>query len=283
MARKFFSWLLILLSGLFLVLSVAGITAIWVYKKPLTNQAMTQLKSIDSQLAQAQTTLDSSQKELERALRIVDNAQAALDKVKQQTNSAGNLMEDIQGTLDNKLLPDLKATRERIASARDTLTQIQTFLAGIRSFVPGVDLSAPDKTISDLIASATALDSDIVNGEKLATQASQFAGDTAYLFNGDLTETHDSLRSFISAIGVYQTKIAGWREQTATLITGAPDWINEAAIGLTIFLLWFAVSQFGLLLHGLSMLRGEDPFRVLRRTKVEVRTDGVVREEVIDS
>src|ERR1041385_6512710 len=98
MARKFCSWLLIVLSGLFLLLSVAGVIAIWVYKKPLTNQIMAQLKSIDSQLAQAQTTLDSSQKELERALRIVDNAQAALDKLKQQTNSAGNLMETIQGT-----------------------------------------------------------------------------------------------------------------------------------------------------------------------------------------
>ncbi len=283
MARKFFSWLLIVLSGLFLLLSVTGITAIWVYKKPLTNQAMTQLKSIDSQLAEAQTTLDSSQRELERALRIVNNAQAALDKVKQQTNSAGNLMETIQGTLDDKLLPDLKATRGRILSARNTLTQFQTFLAGIKSFVPGLDLSAPDKTLSDLVASATALDSDINNAETLATQASQFLGDTAYLFNGDLTETRTSLENFIAAIKEYETKIAGWREQTATLIAGAPGWINEVSIGLTVFLLWFGISQFGLLLHGLSMLRGEDPFRVLRRTKIEVRTDGVVREKVIDS
>lgn len=282
MARKFFSWLLILLGGLFLLLSVAGITAIWVYKKPLTNQAMTQLKSIDSQLSQAQITLDSSQQELERALRIVDNAQAALDKIKKQTNSAGNLMEDIQGTLDDKLLPDLKATQGRILSARNTLTQLQTFLAGIKSFVPGLDLSAPDKTISDLVASANALDSDIANAETLATQASQFLGDTAYLFNGDLTETRNSLQNFISSIKSYQTKIAGWRKQTATLIAGTPGWINEAAIGLTVFLLWFGISQIGLLLHGLSMLRGEDPFRVLRRTKIEVRTDGVVREEVID-
>ena len=283
MARKFFSWLLIILGGLFLLSSVAGIAAIWVYKKPLTNQAMTQLKSIDSQLAEAQTTLDNSQTELTRALRIVDNAQATLDKIKKQTNSAGNLMETIQGTLDDKLLPDLKATQGRIVSARNTLTQLQSFLTGIKSFVPGLDLSAPDKTISDLVASATALDSDIANAETLATQASQFLGDTAYLFNGDLTDTRDSLQNFIFAIETYQTKIAHWREQTAMLTEGAPRWINETAIGLTVFLFWFAISQFGLLLHGLSMLRGEDPFRVLWRTKVEVRTDGVVREEVIDS
>jgi len=283
MARKFFSWLLIILGGLFLLSSVAGITAIWVYKKPLTNQAMTQLKSIDSQLAEAQTTLDNSQKELTRALRIVDNAQATLDKIKKQTNSAGNLMETIQGTLDDKLLPDLKATQGRIVSARNTLTQLQSFLTGIKSFVPGLDLSAPDKTISDLVASATALDSDIANAETLATQASQFLGGPAYFLNGDLTDTRDSLQNFIFTIETYQTKIAHWREQTAMLTEGAPRWINETAIGLTVFLFWFAISQFGLLLHGLSMLRGEDPFRVLRRTKVEVRTDGVVREEVIDS
>ncbi len=283
MARKFFSWLLIILSGLFLLLSVAGIVAIWVYRQPLTDQAMTQLKSVDSQLAQAQTTLDSSQKELERALRIVDNAQAALDKIKKQTNSAGNLMETIQGTLNNKLLPDLKATHGRILSARNTLTQFQSFLAGIKNFVPGLDLSAPDKTLSDLVASANALDSDIANAETLATQASQFLGDTAYLFNGDLTETRDSLQNFISSIAIYQAKIAGWRKETAALTAGAPGWINEAAIGLTVFLFWFGISQIGLLLHGLSLLRGENPFRVLRRTKIDVRTDGITREEVIDS
>ncbi len=264
MARKIFYWLLIILSRLFLLLSIAGMIAIWVYKKPLTNQAMTQLKSVDLQLAEAQTTLDNSQKELTRALRIIDSAQISLDKIKKQTNSAGNLMETIQGTVDDKLLPDLKATRGRIVSARNSLTQLQSILTGITSFIPGLDLSAPDKTISDLVASANALDSDIANAEALATQASQFFGDTAYLFNGDLTDTRDSLQNFIFAIETYQTQIAHWREQTGMLTEGAPRWINEAAIGLTVFLFWFAISQFSLLLHGLSIRRGEDPLRVLR-------------------
>jgi hypothetical protein len=39
-------------------------------------------------------------------------------------------------------------------------------------------------------------------------------------------------------------------------------------VGLTIFLLWFAVSQFGLLLHGLSLQQGGDPFAVIRRRPV---------------
>ena len=283
MARKIFSWTLIVLGGIFLLLSVAGIIAIWAYNTPLTRQATAQLKGIDDQLSQAQATLDSSQKELERALRIVDAAQAALDKLKAQTNSTGNFLETIQSTLDDRLLPELKTTRSRIDSARATLEQLQSILTGVSGFVPGLDLSAPDKILSDLISSANSLNGEITNVEALAKQASLFVSDSSYLLGGDLTETRDSLQNFVASIKEYKAKVAGWRAQVAYLTEGAPRWIDQASIGLTIFLLWFALSQFGLILHGLAMRRGSDPLAVLRRTKVEVRTDGVVREESIDT
>jgi len=283
MARKIVSWVLLILGGIFLLLSVAGIIAIWVYNTPLTREATGRLKEIDNELAQAQSTLVSSEKELERALRIVDAGQAALDKLKQQTNSAGNLLDTVQSTLDDRLLPELKTTRGRITSARGTLTQLQSIVAGLKSFIPGMDLSAPDKILSDLIASTNSLDAEISNVETLAKQASVFVSDSSYLLGGDLTETRDSLQNFISGIQDYKTKVTQWREQVANLTEGTPRWIDEASITLTIFLLWFGLSQFGLILHGLSMRRGSNPLSVLRRTKVEVKTDGVVREQTTDS
>jgi hypothetical protein len=44
-----------------------------------------------------------------------------------------------------------------------------------------------------------------------------------------------------------------------------PGWIDRAAIILTMFLLWFGVSQVGLILHGLNMWRGGDPLVVMKR------------------
>ena len=278
MARKFFSWTLIVLGVIFLLISVAGIAAIWIYKGPLTRETTRQLRLIDNELTQAQTTLANSEKELERALRIVDNAQTALDTLMQQSNSADNLLDTIQSTLDDRLLPELKTTRGRIDSARTTLEQLQSVLAGIGSFIPGVDLSVPDKLLADLIVSANSLNAEITNVEALATQASLFVADSSYLLGGDLTQTRDSLQGFLSAIQTYRTKITGWQEQVSSLNENTPRWISQASIALTIFLLWFGISQFGLILHGLSMRRGGDPFLVLRKTKVEVRTDGVIRE-----
>jgi hypothetical protein len=90
------------------------------------------------------------------------------------------------------------------------------------------------------------------------------------LLGGDLTETRTSLQNFVSYIQDYEKKVSGWRAQDKDLLDKAPGWINQASIILTVFLLWFGLSQFGLLLHGLNIQRGADPFEVLRKKRMIV-------------
>jgi hypothetical protein len=118
-----------------------------------------------------------------------------------------------------------------------------------------------------LIASADSLDTEIANVEVVIKQASTFVSDTSYLLGGDLTQTRNSLESFLVAIEEYEQKVISWRKQVTDVIAALPTWIDRASISLTIFLLWFGLSQFGLLLHGLSIRRGHDPLHVLRSPK----------------
>ena len=274
MARKILSWILIILGSLFLVLSIAGIFAVWLYNEPLTERVTTQLNEIDTELAAAEVTLQSSEEELRRALRILDASQAALDKLTRQTNSAESLFDSIQSTLDDRLLPELKTTRAQIESARTALVSLQSILEGVSNFVPGVDLSLPGRVVSDLITSTKSLDTEIANVETLAQQASTFVSDTSYLLGGDLTQTRESLQNFLTSIQAYQEKVKVWRQQAVDLKENAPKLIDQASIVLTIFLLWFGLSQFGLLLHGLALWRGVNPFLPLKRRKMEVLVDG---------
>ena len=264
MFRRIFAGILILLSAILLVSSIVGIGAIWYYNEPLTREATGQVKAIDGELGLAQATLQSSEKELERALRIVDSTQEALEKLTDQSESAESLFDRIQGTLDDRLLPELKTTRNRINEARSTLENLQTILASVSSFIPGVDLNIPTTTLTDLIASAESIDGEIANMEVLATQASTFVADTGYLLGGDLTQTRESLQNFLAAIQDYEKKVARWREQGADVLTNAPKWIDQASIILTVFLVWFGLSQFSLLLHGIAMQRGANPLLAVR-------------------
>src|SRR5919106_3520627 len=165
MVRRIFAGILILLSAILLVLSIVGIGAIWYYNEPLTHEVTGQLKEIDSELALAEATLQSSEGELQRALRIVDATEQALEKLTEQSESAESLFERIQSTLDDRLLPELKTTRGRIEEARVTLENLQTILASVGSFIPGVDLNVPDQLLSDLIESTQSLDTEIANME----------------------------------------------------------------------------------------------------------------------
>lgn len=264
MVRKIFTGILLALSSILLAFSVIGIAAIWIYNEQITSTAVSRLKEIDSQLAQTEVTLQASQKELERALRLVDATEKALQQLVDPSGDAGNVFESIQSTLDDRLIPDLKTTRERIDAARATLENLRSVLESISSFVPFIDLNLPDKIVADLIVSATSLDTDISEIELVAQQASTFVSDTSYLLGGDLTETRDSLQSFLTATQEYEQKVTGWREQVAEINDGTPRWIDQASIGLTIFLLWFALSQFGMILHGLSLQYGDNPLWLLR-------------------
>ena len=267
MVRRIFAGILILLSAILLVSSIVGIAAIWYYNEPLTREVTGQLKQVDIELAQAEATLKSSEMELQRALRIVDATQDALEKLTQQSNSADSLLDTIQSTLDDRLLPELKTTRGRIEEARTSLENLQSVLATVSSFIPGVDLNLPKTTLTDLIASAESIDTEIANMEVLATQASKFVGDTSYLLGGDLTETRKSLQSFLSAIQDYEKRVTRWREQLADVLENAPGWIDQASIILTVFLTWFGLSQFSLLLHGVAIQRGLDPLVAVRRER----------------
>jgi chromosome segregation ATPase len=263
MFRKILGYTLIVISLILLLASFVSVGASWFYNEPLTQEAASRLQEVDDELALAQATLDSTHAELERALRLVDAAQTALEKLAEQSDSAENLFEGIQSSLDERLLPELKTTRERIDAARTALENLRGLLQTISS-LPFIGIDIPDQIITDLIDSADAIDSEIANAEEVARQASTFVSDTSYLLGGDLSETRNSLQTFLMAVEEYQAKVQEWRAEVADLIASVPTWIDQTSIGLTVFLFWFGLSQFGLFLHGRMILLGENPLDVLR-------------------
>jgi chromosome segregation ATPase len=145
----------------------------------LTRETTGQLNEIDSELSQVQTTLASSRVELERALRIVDASEQALEKLAAQSTSAENILDGIQSSLDDRLLPELKTTRERINTAREALESLQAVLDGLGDFLPGLNLGVPNQIVTDLIDSAKSMDAEITHAEEIAKQASTFVSDTS--------------------------------------------------------------------------------------------------------
>ncbi len=269
MFRKILSWAFIVLGTLFLILSIVGIAAIWFYRVPLTNRAIARLEQIDSVLTQAQSALDNGKAELERTLRIVDAAEKSLSSLKSELSVAKGLTDQANGTLTGKIIPGLQSTRGKVDQLRGTLEGLRNDLKKLNS-VPFLNLNLPgDAFLGDLINSVDSLDKEINAVVQLTQKASTFTGDASYLLGGNLTETKQRVQNLLNTINEYDVKVKGWHAEVRSLIANLPKWINEAAVGLTLFLIWFGVSQFGLLLHGLALRQGADILVPLRRQERE--------------
>lgn len=266
MGRKIWSMTLMVLSAIILVASLIGVGAAWYYNNPLTGEILSRLQEIDSELTLAQSALTDAQVELERALRIVEAAETALEALSQQTAQAQDILGGVKGTIDDKLLPGLNTSRDKVDDVRGMVEGLRGTLETINNLpLLGFDIPG-DELLANIIAAADSLDVEIANVEDIARQASTFAGDTSYLIGGDLSETKTSMTSLLAVIEEYNEKITGWQEQFAIWDQSMPGWIDNTSISLTVFLLWFAFSQAGLFLIGLTAWKGGDPFAVLKKT-----------------
>jgi DNA repair exonuclease SbcCD ATPase subunit len=257
MIRNVLAWVLIVLSVLGLILGLSGITAIWVYREPATREALDRMGQVENELRLGQAALGTAREELERSLSILDSTEAALNQFTQNDPEA--FFEDVQTTLNDELRPELETARERLINARDTLENVRVVVFGL-NIVPFIQVNIPDQTLTDLIDSADSLESRIGEIGDLAEQASKLLDDASALFGGDLAGTRESLEGFLAQVTTYEEKLSGWRDQVAEVREALPAWIDYTSILLTIILLWFGLSQVGLVLHGRALLRGGTPW-----------------------
>jgi hypothetical protein len=264
MRRKILGGITMVVAGVLLLVSVVGVVGAWVYNEPVTQRGLAQLGEVDGELASAQSALDIAEGETRRALRILDSAEAALKSLSQSTIEAQDTLQGVGETLDNRIIPGLRDTGEKLDQVQATL---QDALDTIRAINSTSLLPAPlpgEAWLSTVLQSTESLNSEVANLEELAMKASTFVSDVAYVSGGDFGETRQGLERLLGAVTEYQEKTRVWRGQIATIHAQLPGLVDRTCVILTVFLLWFGLSQAGLILHGLGLYKGADPLEVIR-------------------
>jgi hypothetical protein len=91
--------------------------------------------------------------------------------LKGQFDEVKTLFGSMNGTLDNKLLPGMKAAREKLVQAKSSLEGLRQTLNQLNS-LPNMNLNLPgDQFLTELIASSGSLDAEIVLVEDLVKKA----------------------------------------------------------------------------------------------------------------
>ena len=129
-----------------------------------------------------------------RKLRIVKSAEQTLSALKDELAQAKALFGEVNGTLDEQLIPALKSSRAKIDQVKSALVDLRASLEKINS-IPFIELNlSGDEALANLIGVADSTDAQIARVENLVQKASTFVGDASYLIGAILPRQSKTFR-----------------------------------------------------------------------------------------
>src|SRR5690606_3542389 len=123
---------------------------------------------------------------------------------------AKQVLEEVDETLNDQLIPNLATTRTQISQVRTVLEDLRTSIEQL-NVLPFVNLQiSGDELLANIISGVDSLDSEIENVQVLAEQASVFISDTSYLLGGDFESTKQNLQNLLNVLEGYDTQLSNW-------------------------------------------------------------------------
>jgi hypothetical protein len=261
--------LLLRFLGLFLVaialmgflICCAGIFGVWRFKGVAEGETLALLDLASETVDSAVQGLTSTQVSLEAALESIKNLDASLKIVNVTMENSTHFFDTTYQLTSDTFPNTIRTTQKAIQAAAQSAKLVDDTL-GIIAAIPLVGSGyKPDMPLSKaLLEISASLDSlpgtiegindDILqikgNMVDLETQIEDASGQTEQIKNS-LTETNAVILKVNDLAKRLQPRLSNLRIYV-------PRWLNYLTWGLTIFLVWFALAQIGMIVQGMRLI-----------------------------
>lgn len=256
--KRIIAIIVILLSALFFLASIAGIALTWTYNQRLTVSWMERLEAIETDLRTAQTDLQTAKAELDSVQQQINALQVALKTLGIDGAASLQAIADIVSKLDNALVPFITEVADRVEGLRDAIVKLKETVERLNQ-LPLVELDIPGvEQLDEAASNLENLQNQIEEGSERVSQVSQLTQDTVDSLTTGFAELEQSARTLSEAIGGYDAKISAYLLEIDDLQTRLPDWLDTAAIILTVLFVWLGFSQVALFVLAWSFYSGQD-------------------------
>jgi peptidoglycan hydrolase CwlO-like protein len=248
----------ILFSALFLLLCVAGIAGVWILKgrvnavgKTVLGTADDSLALVDEKLAKVQSVLKSSTQRIGVFSRTIQRLQEGKPETKAEVTS-------LLKALDEEVFDKLRTAGTWLDSSqvvavgisRVSEAVVSSKFAASHQDAVGVALAERvqdfSESVADVLAKLEDVRSDLVELRDSIGVARAIVTRTVARF----LQVDEKLANLCKRIDKFRAGLAETKESVADLEGNFGWWTALGAVALTAILLWFGVSQAGMMLHG---------------------------------
>jgi hypothetical protein len=252
---------IIILSVLVMVLNVAGIIGVWVANEPVTNTILDVLAPVEQTLDLVADLLDRISAGLERARGVVNTIDAIAETLGDRVEENRLILNLISRALGEELGPVVETTGEVVRTAEAAATTVQNGLE-IADALPFISLGDGQLETTRIARMATRVSDLSTTIGELDASVQERRSEAAENIVSRITDRTSEMSAFLDDIQAevdgYQAQISDIQERVATLKARIPLWIDMSSIAITLLLLWLALSQVSVFIHGWSFFSGQD-------------------------
>ena len=247
-----------------IIFSLAGLIEIWRYRPAVTKTVIDNLALVDQTLGTTQDVLTIVGQVVQTSTADVASVQATANALALTIQGTNPILDALIGLTSKDLPAAVSATQTSLASAQSSAQLIDNVLAALTSipfspvaaYKPAVPLHTAlaqvSTSLNTLIPSLTAINTSLTDGKT-----------NLNVMDVELTKISETTQGMNSTLASAQTVIDQYKAATTQLKAnvetaqrGAQTWITAIAVILSFVLGWLLITQLGLGLQGLDLVRG---------------------------
>jgi hypothetical protein len=289
--RKIIGVFLILAAVGGLIFSIGGIVLAWRAEPRVTAGLQNFVEVLSGTLQTTSQGLTITQQALKSSVDTVSALQSTVETTAKTIKSSGPMVDEISKLMTTELPNTVQSTESSLRTAQESAKVIDSVLSTLSS-IPligsgiGYNPQVPlDQALGQVADSLTSLPDSFANmAESLKTSSSNletFQADLSVMAES-IGQIEKSVAQYESVVGNYQKSLDALNTKLANIESSLPSIVRSVLVGLTIFLVWMVIVQFGLLTQGLELMFEERPEKKLQPEK-EAAKEEVAKEEAAES
>jgi hypothetical protein len=246
-----------------IIFSILGLIGIWRYRPVVTRTVLENLTLADQALGTTQDVLTIASQVVQATTTDVASLQATTQAVTLAIHDTNPMLDSLVSLTQKDLPAAVSATQTSLASAQSSALLIDNVLTALTSipfspvsYKPSVPLhialAQVSTSLDSLLPSLTAINTSLADG-----QTNLGAMDV------ELTQVSATTKGISSNLASAQTVINQYKATTSQIQANvenaqrqAPAWILAIAWIMSFVLGWLLISQLGLGLQGIDLVRG---------------------------
>jgi hypothetical protein len=242
-----------------LIFSLFSMYAVWTNKDPVTEGIASGIELLSRTLETTAEGLVISQKTLNTSVESIRLLQSTLKATSDAIGSSGPMLDSIATMMTEDLPSTIRATQSSLGAVEKSTKIIDTVFSALR-ILPGITYN-PEQPLHEAVVDVSESLNDIPESlAEMESSLTETKGDLEViqidlaLVAENMSEIETSVEDYSAVFDQYLELIDELLDQLETLESNFPKYIYWLAVGTTIFLVWMAIAQLGLLTQGWELL-----------------------------